>query len=123
MKISRKITADDITNTIELIRSWKTSNPSNSKIVLLWSSFWWWVLVSQSWNNNVAMVMALSPLTWESDQVNRSSLLDYMKWNRANDYRIDEAWYEKLVNEKLLPILKNIRSKSNNMRTRRRFRD
>ena len=105
-KFLEKSPADDITNTIELIRSWKTSIPSNSKIVLLWSSFWWWVALSQSWNNNVAMVIALSPLTWESDQVNRSSLLDYMKWNRANDYRIDEAWYEKLVNKKLLPIPK-----------------
>lgn len=105
-KFLEKSPADDIANTIEAIKSWKTSISRNTKIVLLGSSFWWWVALSQAWNSNVSMVIALSPLTWESDQVNRTSLLDYMKSNRATDYRIDESWYKKLVNKELLPIPK-----------------
>lgn len=101
-----KSPSEDIQNIVEAIRAWKLWVNEKSSIVLLWSSFWGGVALSQSWNSNIDKVIALSPLTWESDQVNWESLLTYMKEYRSKDYRINEEWYKRLATKNLLTIPK-----------------
>ncbi|MFA6256241.1 MAG: alpha/beta hydrolase [Candidatus Absconditabacterales bacterium] len=93
----------DIESIIQNIRGGKIIKNSNTPITLIGSSFGGGIALSLSWNNDISKIIALSPLTVNSNNVDRDGLFQYIK-NQRPEYRVDDKGYERLKSGKLIKI-------------------